>query len=46
MAAAMQLEALGDNEDMGSDDAVADEDHEMEETELPAKGRLCVDCPV
>lgn len=35
----MQLEALGDNEDMGSDDAVADEDNEMEGEDEPPKSR-------
>ena len=36
----MNLEALGDNESMGSDDAVADEDDEMNEIHEPPKRKL------
>lgn len=38
----MNLEALGDNESMGSDDAVADEDDEMNDIQEPPKRKLAL----
>lgn len=40
--AAMNLDALGDNESMNSDDAVADEDDEMNEIQEPPKRKLAL----